>query len=174
MSDKATDVMIAGYLTKEGAILDYEAVVNSGAKIDGAVCITRDLEGNTSVEQTDHLVKGGAKVLGGAGFVIGLAAPPLLAATAIGAAAGGALGKAASSKVKSQIEEQAEQTVSWGGAGVIVAYPHSSADDVDKTVTHALKKVVGEAEGKKVKALKAALADAQEKASAPTATGSEA
>jgi hypothetical protein len=77
MSDKATDVMIAGYLTKEGAILDYEAVVKSGAKIDGAVCITRDLEGNTSVEQTDHLVKGGAKVLGGAGFVIGLAAPPL-------------------------------------------------------------------------------------------------
>jgi hypothetical protein len=42
---------------------------------------------------------------------------------------------------------------------------------VDKTVTHALKKVVGEAEGKKVKALKAALADAQEKASAPTAAG---
>src|SRR5215475_5700560 len=67
MSDKATDVMIAGYLTKEGAILDYEAVVNSGAKIDGAVCISRDLQGNTSVEETDHLAKGGAKVLGGAG-----------------------------------------------------------------------------------------------------------
>jgi uncharacterized membrane protein len=167
MSDKATDVMIAGYLTKEGAILDYEAVVNSGAEIDGAVCITRDLEGNTSVEQTDHLAKGGAKVLGGAGLVIGLAAPPLLAATAIGAAAGGALGKAASSKVKSQIEEQAEQTIPWGGAGVIIAYPRSSAEDVDKTVTHALKKVVGEAEGKKVKALKAAMADAQQQMSTP-------
>ena len=36
MSEKATDVMIAGYLTKDGAILDYEAVVKSGAKIDGA------------------------------------------------------------------------------------------------------------------------------------------
>jgi uncharacterized membrane protein len=167
MTDKATDVMIAGYLTKEGAILDYEAVVNSGAKIDGAVCITRDLEGNTSVEETDHLAKGGAKVLGGAGFVIGLAAPPLLAATAIGTAAGGAMGKAASSKVKSQIEEQAEHTIPWGGAGVMIAYPRSSADVVDEAVTHALKKVVGEAEGKKVKALKAALADAQEKMSTP-------
>jgi uncharacterized membrane protein len=167
MSDKATEVMIAGYLTKEGAILDYEAVVNSGAKIDGAVCITRDLEGNTSVEETDHLAKGGAKVLGGAGFVIGLAAPPLLAATAIGTAAGGAMGKAASSKVKSQIEEQAEHTIPWGGAGVMIAYPRSSADVVDEAVTHALKKVVGEAEGKKVKALKAALADAQEKMSTP-------
>jgi uncharacterized membrane protein len=167
MSEKATDVMIAGYLTKDGALLDYEALVNSGAKIDGAVCITRDLQGNTTVEQTDHMAKGGAKVLGGAGFVIGLAAPPLLAATAIGAVAGGALGKAASSKVKSKIEEQAEQTIPWGGAGMIIAYPRSSADEVDKVVSHALKKVVGEAEGKKVRALKAALADAQEKMAAP-------
>jgi uncharacterized membrane protein len=159
--------MIAGYLTKEGAILDYEAVVNSGAKIDGAVCITRDLEGNTSVEETDHLAKGGAKVLGGAGFVIGLAAPPLLAATAIGTAAGGAMGKAASSKVKSKIEEEAEHTIPWGGAGVMIAYPRSSAEEVDEAVTHALKKVVGEAEGKKVKALKAAMAEAQEKMSTP-------
>jgi uncharacterized membrane protein len=167
MSDKATDVMIAGYLTKDGALLDYEAVVNSDAKIDGAVCITRDLEGNTTVEQTDHMAKGGAKVLGGAGFVLGLAAPPLLAATAIGAAVGAGVGKAASSKVKSQIEQQAADTIPWGGAGVIIAYPRSSADEVDKAVSHALKKVVGEAEGKKVKALKAALADAQEQMATP-------
>lgn len=167
MSEKATDVMIAGYLTKDGAILDYEAVVSSGAKIDGAVCISRDLQGNTTVEQTDHMAKGGAKVLGGAGFVLGLAAPPLLAATAIGAAVGAGVGKAASSKVKSQIEQEAADTIPWGGAGVIIAYPRSSADEVDKAVSHALKKVVGEAEGKKVKALKAALADAQEKAATP-------
>jgi uncharacterized membrane protein len=172
MSEKATDVMIAGYLTKDGAILDYEAVVSSGAKIDGAVCISRDLQGNTTVEQTDHMAKGGAKVLGGAGFVLGLAAPPLLAATAIGAAVGAGVGKAASSKVKSQIEQEAADTIPWGGAGVIIAYPRSSADEVDKAVSHALKKVVGEAEGKKVKALKAALADAQEKAAQPAEASS--
>lgn len=167
MSEKATDVMIAGYLTKDGALLDYEVLVDSGAKIDGAVCITRDLQGNTTVEQTDHMAKGGAKVLGGAGLVVGLFAPPLLASTAIGAAVGGALGKVASSKVKSQVEEQAEQTIPWGGAGLIVAYPRSSAEAVDGAVSHALKKAVGEAEGKKVKALKEALAEAQEKMAAP-------
>jgi len=167
MNDKATDVMIAAYLTKEPALLDYETLVNSGAEIDGAVCITRDLQGNTSVEETDHLVKGGAKVFGGVGLVVGLAAPPLLAATAIGAAAGGAVGKAASSKVKSKIEEQAEETIPWGGAAMIVAFPRASAKEVDAAVSHALKKVVGEAEGKKVKALKAALEDAQEQLSAP-------
>jgi arylsulfatase len=173
MSEKATDVMIAAYLTKEPALLDYEAVVSSGAKIDGAVCVTRDLEGNTSVEETDHLTKGGAKVLGGAGLVVGLFAPPLLLSGAVGAAVGGALGHHAHSKVKSKIEEQAAQTIPWGGAGMIVAYPRSSADVVDNAVTHALKKVVGEAEGKKVQALKAAMADAQEKLT-PTGAATEA
>jgi arylsulfatase len=167
MSEKVTDVMIAGYLSKEPALADYEAVVSSGAKIDGVVCVTRDLEGNTTVEQTDHMAKGGAKVLGGAGLVVGLFAPPLLASTVIGAAVGGALGKVASSRVKSKIEEDASDTIPWGGAGVIVAYPRASAGEVDRAVSHALKKVVGEAEGKKVKALKAALADAQEKMAVP-------
>jgi arylsulfatase len=173
MSDKATDVMIAAYLTKEPALLDYEAVVGSGAKIDGAVCVTRDLEGNTSVEETDHLAKGGAKVLGGAGLVVGLFAPPLLLSGAIGAAVGGGLGHHAHSKVKSKIEDQAAETIPWGGAGMIVAYPRSSADAIDQAVTHALRKVVGEAEGKKVQALKEAMADAQEKLSTPAGAATE-
>jgi uncharacterized membrane protein len=168
MSEDATEVLIAGYLSKDGAVLDYAAVVDAGVKIDGAVCVTRDLEGNTTVEQTDHLAKKGAIGLGGVGLVVGLFAPPLLAATAIGAAVGGALGHFAHSKVKSKIEEQAEQTIPWGGAGLIVAYPSSSADGVDAAVTHSLKKIVGEAEGTKVKALQTALADAQEKAGAPS------
>jgi uncharacterized membrane protein len=167
MSKEATEVLIAGYLSKEGALLDYQAVVDAGVKIDGAVCVSRDLEGNTTVEQTDHLAKKGAVSLGGVGLVVGLFAPPLLAATAVGAAVGGALGKVASSTLKSKIEDQAEQTIPWGGAGLIVAYSSSSAEGVDAAVTHALKKIVGEAEGKKVQALKAALADAQQKTSAP-------
>ena len=61
MSDHATDVMIAGYITKEPALVDYEAILNSGAKFEGVVCVSRDLEGNTSIEETDHLKKGGAK-----------------------------------------------------------------------------------------------------------------
>ena len=167
MSNEATQVLIGGYLTKDGAILDYEALIDSAVKIDGAVCVSRDLEGNTTVEQTDHLAKKGAVTLGGVGLVVGLFAPPLLATTAVGAAIGGTVGRVLHSKVKSRIEEQAEQTIPWGGAGLIVAYPSSSAEGVDAAVTHALKKIVGEAEGKKVEALKAALANAQENMSAP-------
>jgi uncharacterized membrane protein len=167
MSHEATDVMIAGYLAKEEAQLDYEAVIGSGAKIEGVVCVSRDLEGKTAVELTDHMARGGAEVLGGVGLVVGLFAPPLLASVAIGAAVGGALGEVADSRVKSKIEQQAEDTIPWGGAGLIVAYPRASSDAVDKAVSRSLKKAVGEAEGKKVKALKEALADAQQKMAAP-------
>ena len=45
-----------------------------------------------------------------------------------------------------------------------MAYPSPSSPGVDGAVTHALKKVVGEAEGRKVRALKEALADAQQSA----------
>lgn len=158
---KVTNVMIGGYLVKESALLDYEAVLKCGAEFDGVVVITRDIEGKMTVEMTDHLKKGGAKALGGAGFVVGLFAPPLLLTTVFGAAIGAGLGKVAESKVKSQIEKTAEESIPWGGAGLIVAYPHESAEAIDKAVSHALKKIVGEAQGSKTKALKAALADAQ-------------
>lgn len=162
MADE-TFVMIGGYLTPQPAALDYEAVLACGAKTEGVVLINRDLNGKMDVQLTDNLKKGGAKTLGAAGFVVGLFAPPLLAATVFGALIGGALGAVAHKGAKSMIEKQAADTIPWGGAGLIVAYPGESRDAVDKAVTHALKKTVGEAEGGKVKALKAALADAQSK-----------
>jgi uncharacterized membrane protein len=168
MSEHVTDVMIAGYLAKESALLDYEAVVKSDAKIEGVVAVSRDLEGKVTIEITDHLKRKGAVGLGAAGFVVGLFAPPLLLSAVFGAAIGAGLGHLAENKLKSQIEVQAEETIPWGGAGVIVAYPKESAEAVDKAITHALKKVIGEAEGSRTKALKAALADAQQKASAPS------
>ena len=164
--EEETLVMIAGYLNREPALLDYEAVLKSGAKFEGVVCMTRDLEGKMTIEETDHLKKGGAKALGAAGFVVGLFAPPLLLATALGAAIGAGLGGLVHKGIKSKLEMQAEQTIPWGGAGVIVAYTSESAEAIDKAVSHALKKTVGEAEGSNVKALKAALDDAQKK-SAP-------
>ena len=93
MAKEPTDVLIGGYLSTEAAHEDYEAVLNCGAEIMGAVVVSKDLEGNLSVEQTDHMVKEGAEGLAGVGFVVGLFAPPLLAATAIGAVIGAARGR---------------------------------------------------------------------------------
>ncbi len=167
MSKEPTDVMIGAYLTTDPAKADYAAVTHAGVKLEGAVCVSRDHAGQLHVEEEDHLARKGAEVLGGAGLIVGLFAPPLLAATAVGAAVGGALGGLAHHEIKKKIEQQAFDTIPFGGAGLIVAYPRSSADGVDKAVTNALKKAVGEAEGKKLESLKKALAEAQEEMKQP-------
>ena len=168
MSREPTDVMIGAYLDTDPAKLDYEAVKQAGAKLEGVICVSRDHAGNLHVEESDHLARKGAEALGGAGVIVGLFAPPLLIATAVGAAVGGALGDLAHHEVKKKIEQQAFDTIPFGGAGLIVAYPRASAERVDQAVTHALKKAVGEADGKRVDALKQALAKAQEQMKQPT------
>lgn len=160
---ETTDVLIGGYMSKDAAMEDYETVLNCGARLWGAVVVSKDLEGELSVEQTDHMVEEGAAGMASVGFVVGLFAPPLLAATAIGAAVGAVGGKALHKKTGSKIEEAAGDTIPIGGAGLIVAYKHEDAEVVEPAVTRALRKVVGEAEGSHVKALKGALEDAQKK-----------
>jgi arylsulfatase len=125
--------------------------------------VSKDLKGELSVEQTDHMVREGAAGLGAVGFAVGLFAPPLLAATAVGAALGAAGGRLLHHRTASKLEKQAGDTIPIGGAGLILAYPHSAAAQVEPAVTRAIKKVVGEAEGHHVQALKGAIADAQQK-----------
>ena len=163
MREQTIDVLIGGYLSTEAAHEDYEAVLNCGARVEGAVVVSKDLEGNLSVEQTDHMVEEGAAGLASVGFVVGLFAPPLLAATAVGAALGAVGGKVLHKKTGSKIEESAGETIPIGGAGLIVAYQHEVADTVEPAVTRAIERVVGQAEGRHVQALKGALADAQKK-----------
>ena len=163
LHDQTIDVLIGGYLSADAAHEDYEAVLGCGVRLQGAVVVTKDLEGNLAVEQTDHMVAEGAEGLASVGFVVGLFAPPLLAATAIGAALGAVGGKALHKRTSSKIQEAAGATIPIGGAGLIVAYDREVADQVEPAVTRAVKRVVGEAEGSHVKALKGALADAQKK-----------
>ncbi len=163
IDDETTDVLIGGYLSTDAAHEDYDAVQKCGARLWGSVVVSKDLEGNLSVDETDHAVEEGTAGFAGVGFVVGLFAPPLLAATAIGAALGAAGGEALHKKLGKGIGEKAGDTIPIGGAGLIVAYPHAAAEQVEPAVTRAVQKVVGEAEGNHVKALKAALADAQKK-----------
>jgi uncharacterized membrane protein len=171
IDDETTDVLIGGYLSAEAAQEDYEAVLGCGERLWGAVVVSKGLDGSVSLEHTDHTVEEGAAGVAGVGFVVGLFAPPLLAATAIGAALGAVGGKALHKKIGSGVEKMAEETIPIGGAGLIVAYPRSAAGKVEPAVTRALQKVVGEAEGHHVKALKGALADAQKKMAEESGNG---
>ena len=157
------DVLIGGYLSKEAAEEDYNAVLGSGGELQGMALIAKSLSGELSVQETDHVIREAAGGLGAVGFAVGLAAPPLLAATAVGAAMGAAAGDLLHHKISGKLGEQAGETIPLGGAGLIVAYSRSEADKVEPAVTRAIQKTVGEAEGSHVKALKGALADAQQK-----------
>jgi uncharacterized membrane protein len=161
--DETTNVLIGGYLSVQAAREDYNAVLNCGERIWGAAVVSKDLTGTVTVEKSDHAVAEGATGGAGIGLVVGLFAPPVLAATVLGAALGAAGGAVVHKKLGEGIGETAGETIPIGGAGLLVAYPHAHADTVEPAVRRAIQKVVGQAKGSHVDALKGALADAQAK-----------
>jgi hypothetical protein len=130
--------MIAAYFNTEPAQLDYQAVIDAGVKIDGAACVSRDHAGELHVEETDHMARKGAEVLGGAGLVVGLFAPPL-SSPPRSARPRADPGQARALRHEEQDQKQAFETIPYGGAGLIAAYPRSSAEGIDKAVSRALK-----------------------------------
>src|SRR6478735_2853721 len=104
MSDDQKDVVIAAYLFEDLAKKDFDAVVklakDKAITVEGVVLVQKDEKGEVGVSDTgDHLGRKGLKIGGGVGLVVGLFAPPLLAATAVGAALGGLSGKFARKRV---------------------------------------------------------------------------
>ncbi len=164
LNTKTVDVLIAGYLSRDAAHDDFESVRHSGGYVHAATVVSRDLEGNLSAEQTDHMVRAGARGLAAVGFVMGLFAPPLLlASTAVGAATGAGVGMLLHRLTAEELKVRAGATIPIGGAGLIVAYPKSSAEKVRPAVKRAISTATGEADGPGLSALKGALADAQHK-----------
>ncbi len=110
MSDTFAVVM-AGYQGIEAAKKDFDELVqlvkDKKVKSEGVILVEHDESGEVRVSQTgDHLGRKGMGWGGGVGVLVGLAAPPLLAATAVGAAAGGIVGKFAKHKVDSGLEDR--------------------------------------------------------------------
>src|SRR6266516_5296274 len=166
MSDNAKDVLIAAYLFEDLAKQDFDAVLklaeDKTITVEGVVLVQKDTDGEVHVSDTgDHLGRKGAKLGGGAGLVVGLFAPPLLAATAVGAAAGAVMGKFAKHRVESGIGEKMDNALPPGSGGVIAVYDSDGADAVDKALANAVKKSVAQIDAMSAKELKAGLAEAQ-------------
>src|SRR5207344_3649808 len=129
---------------------------------DGVVLVTKDAEGEVHVEETgDHLGRKGVKVGGGVGLAVGLFAPPLLAATAVGVAAGAVTGKFAKHRLESGIAEKMDDALPPGSGGVITVYDSEGHDAVDAALANAVKKSVAQIDGTSAKELKAGLEEAQ-------------
>jgi uncharacterized membrane protein len=166
MSDKHKDVLIAAYLFEDLAKQDFDAVLKLAEQktitVEGVVLVPKDVGGEVHVVETgDHLGRKGAKIGGGVGLVIGLFAPPLLAATAVGAAAGAVLGKFTKHRLQSGIAEKMDTALPPGSGGVIAVYDTEGADAVDKALANAIKKSVAQIDGTSAKELKAGLAEAR-------------
>jgi uncharacterized membrane protein len=166
MSDEQYDVLIAAYLFDDLAKRDYDAIMDlvesKAIKVQGVVVARKDADGEMHVvEAGDHAVRKGAKVAGGVGLVVGLFAPPLLAATAVGAGVGAAAGKFAKHRVESGIEDKMDDVLAEGTAMVIAVYDHAGADLVEEAIPNAIRTSVAQIEGTKAKDLKAGLAEAQ-------------
>src|SRR5277367_3377638 len=151
MSDGHKDVLIAAYLFEDLAKRDFDAVLKLAEAgeitVEGVVVVQKDAAGEVEViEAGDHLGSKGVKLGGGAGLVVGLLAPPLLAATAVGAAAGGVMGKFPKHRLESGIGEKLDAALPAGSGGAI-------ANAVRKSVAHL--------EGSSAKELKAGLEEAQ-------------
>ena len=166
MSDDKKDVLIAVYMFEDLAKKDFDAVLglaeDKTITVEGVVLVQKDADGEVHVVETgDHLGRKGAKLGGGVGLVVGLVAPPLLAATAIGAAAGGVMGKFAKHRLESGIAEKMDAALPPSSGGVIALYDSGGADAVDRALANAVKKSVAQIDGMSAKELKAGLAEAQ-------------
>ena len=124
------------------------------------ILVTRDEAGEVHVTDTgSHLGRKGAGWGGGVGVLVGLAAPPMLGAVVVGAAAGGIVGKFAKHKVDTGLETGMGDKLKPGTAAII-----AMVDDEDRlTAERALSTVaksVAAMDKKGVRGLKDALSEA--------------
>jgi uncharacterized membrane protein len=159
------DVLIAVYLIPDLAQRDFDAYVElakEGAIVtDGVALVVKDAEGEVHVQETgDHLGRKGAKIGGGVGLVVGLFAPPLLLATAAGAALGAVAGKFARHRVQAGIGEKLDDALPPGSAGVIAIYEHANAEQVEQALANAIRKSTAQIDKASAKELKEGLAEA--------------
>ena len=133
MSDDQKDVVIAAYLFEDLARTGLRRACVKLAEektitVEGVVLVTegRRRRGDRERDRRPPGPKG-RKLGGGVGLVVGLFAPPLLAATAVGAAAGAVMGKFAKHRVESGIARQDGRALPPGSGGVIAVYDSRTA-----------------------------------------------
>jgi uncharacterized membrane protein len=166
MSDnEQLDVLIAVYLVPDLAQQDFDAyakLAGDGEIVtDGVALVVKDAKGEVHVQETgDHLGRKGVKAGAGVGLVIGLFAPPLLAATVVGGAVGGLAGKFARHRLQAGIGDKLDDALPPGSAGIIAIYEHDGADAVASTLANAIRTSTAQIDKASAEALKAGLKEA--------------
>jgi len=123
MSDRS-ELILAGYQTIEAAERDFDGLVKlveqKRVRTEGVILVQRDEQGEVRVSDTgDKLGRKGLGWGGGVGVLVGLAAPPLLASIAVGAAAGGLVGRFAKHKLDTGLESGLGEKLKPGTAAIL-------------------------------------------------------
>lgn len=146
MSTKNLALVVGSYDNTAQASEDYQALRSGqdsgGYEVMGAVVLTRDQDGKVQVkEHGDKSVGRGAAIGAGAGVVVGLFAPPLLAATAVGAGIGAILGKIKKNREEKQFGVDVDEYLSPGTSAVIAVVDDKWADRVENALIRADKRI---------------------------------
>jgi uncharacterized membrane protein len=113
-------------------------------KVEGAVVMSRDGDGNVDVLESGKAnedTSTGAWIGGGIGLVVGLFAPPLLAATAIGAGIGALLGYFTKKHEEKELGVELEQYFPANSSAVVVVVDNKYLDRVQAALTKSSKQV---------------------------------
>ena len=128
------------------------------------ILVTHAEDGSVSVQQTgDNLGRKGMGWGGGVGVAVGLFAPPLLAATAVGRRAGGMVGKFVHHRVKTEMHDKIGENLPPGSAGIIAIFDDGQRLGVEQALPGALLRPLVHSDKKGMKALKDGLAEAMGK-----------
>ncbi|HYP73884.1 MAG TPA: DUF1269 domain-containing protein [Microbacterium sp.] len=146
MSTKNLSLVVGSYDDDAVASEEYDALRSGqdagGYEILGAVVLVREKNGKVQVkEHGDKSVGHGAGWGAGAGVVVGLFAPPLLAATAVGAGIGAILGKVKKNREEKQLGVDFDEFLAPGTSAVVAVVDDRFADKVEKELDRAEKRI---------------------------------
>ena len=137
---------VATYDTADAATEDYKSLKAAESASDlevvSSVVMHRGEDGGVEVDEhgTGHVAKG-AWIGGAAGLVLGLFAPPLLAATAIGAGVGAIAGNIAKKRDEKQVGLELEEYLPKGSSAIVAVIDDRYLDRIDAALDKAVKTV---------------------------------
>ncbi|WP_158866786.1 DUF1269 domain-containing protein [Leifsonia sp. AG29] len=146
MADKNLFLVVGAYGDPATADEDYKTLKSGESagdyEIVGAVVMNRDADGKVQVSEHDTgKVKRGAGMGAGAGVVVGLFAPPLLAATAIGAGVGAVIGHFRKRHEEKELGVDVEEYLPAGSSAVVAIVDDKWADKVEAALVKADKRI---------------------------------
>ena len=146
MDDANLVLYAASYADSASASADFKALKDAQDADDfdvvASVVLSRDDDGKVTVKETGTGQTGtGALLGGGAGLLLGLFAPPLLLATALGAAIGAGIGHLVKKHDEKKMGVDVEQYLPPGTSAILVVIDDEYMDNVDSALTNADKSI---------------------------------